>query len=273
MKRTLSELVLIDLLFIALMSLSGFFFGVLRDFLYLLSFVVPTLVFLSLRKNRNEEAFGISFSLKPPSFSFFILFVAPTVLGIMALSFISSLLMGVIGVNAAIGSENTNLIYAIVIHAIAPAIFEEMLFRYIPIRSLANHSPRLAVIYSAVLFSLSHCNLFQIPYALFAGVVFAALDIAAGSIMPSVLIHLINNVLSLVWERGAGGSAFYILFISLLALLTLVSILLIYLKRKKLKEDFSSILEDKSKFIFTNTLGFYMIATLAFAVTSLSISF
>ncbi len=276
MKRTVSEFVITDLMFVALLSLSGvlsgFFSGIFSDLLYLASFLLPTVAFLTLRKNKNEESFKLSVSLTPRSACLFLLFAAPTVFGVMALSFLSSSLMGVIGSEGAVATEDTNFLYALILHAIAPAIFEEMLFRYLPLRALGNESPRLAVIYSAILFSLSHCNLFQIPYALFAGVMFAAIDIAAGSVLPSMLIHLVNNVLSLIWQSGGENDAIYILIISALALACLISLVVIWFKRKRLKTAFLPILQDKSKFIFTNSLGLFMIVTLTSALLSLAFS-
>ena len=273
MKRTLSRLIFIDLLFILFLSLSGVFSGLLSDLFYLIAFVLPTLVFFFLHKETEEGPFKISASVTPQALNLSVLFAAPTVLVIFALSFLVSVIMGALGISPQSVAEDKNFLYAVILHAIAPAIFEEMLFRYIPISALGNKSPRLAVAYSSVLFALAHCNLFQIPYALFAGVIFAVLDVAAGSVLPSVIIHLINNVLSLIWSRGGEGDAFYIAFICVLVLASILSIVFIFIKRKSLKNDFLPIIEDKSKLIFTNSLGLYTIVTLFCALMALVNSF
>ena len=273
MKRSLSELIFIDLLFILFLSLSGFLSGILSDLLYLAAFVLPTLLFLYLQRNKSEESFKISASLSRNSIFLSAALAAPIVAVIMGLSFLTSLLMGAIGIQGASVSNETNLIYALVLHAIAPAIFEEMLFRYLPIRALGAESPRLAVIYSSVLFAFAHCNLFQIPYAIFAGFAFAAIDIAAGSVMPSILIHLFNNLLSILWERGGEGVAFYAVFLSALALIVLASVCFIGINREKIKKLFLVIFEDKCKFMFTYPLGLYLVVTVMGASFALVNSF
>ena len=80
-------------------------------------------------------------------------------------------------------------------------------------------------------------------------------------------------MLSLLWTGGAGTGAFYIVFVSVLLLISLLSIVIIILKREKLKTVFSPIIEDKSKFIFTYPLGLYMISTLFCAMMALVNSF
>ena len=149
-------------------------------------------------------------------------------------------------------------------YGVAPAVFEEMLFRYMPLRALGAHSPKLAIIYSSVLFALAHCNLFQLPYALFAGIVFALVDIAAKSVLPSILLHLINNLLSIL--AGFYGSAlFYLILFTVLGALTLASAVFIILKRKSFCVPFVEIFKDKSKLIFTTPLYLYIFASLLIA--------
>ena len=91
--------------------------------------------------------------------------------------------------------------------------------------------------------------------------------------MPSILIHLFNNLLSLVWERGGEGVAFYAVFLSALALITLASVCFICINWKKIKKLFLVIFEDKSKFIFTYPLGLYLIVTVMGASFALVNSF
>ena len=79
-------------------------------------------------------------------------------------------------------------------YALLTAVLEELIFRYLPMRLLAHRSPRAALLLSSLFFSLVHCDLFQMPYALFAGAVFMILDLAANSVIPSLVIHFLNNL-------------------------------------------------------------------------------
>lgn len=267
MKRSLTEIIFADCLFIIFISLSSFFGAALGDILYALAFVIPVSALLILWKRREREDYKISVLAPLSSMKSAALFLFPIIFVILLISFAAASIMDVLGLGGASAGLEGNLLYIIILKAIAPAIFEEMLFRYLPIRALGAYSPRLTVIYSAVLFSLAHCNLAQIPYALFAGLTFAAIDIAAGSVLPSIFIHLANNVLSILWQRNNESTVFSVIFLSAMLLLTVISVALIYVKRKRLKEEFSCILSDKSKLIFTYSFGLYIIATI-FATVS-----
>lgn len=269
MKKSLSELIFADCLFIIFLSLSAIFGGVLKSVFYLLAYVFPATVLLFLWKKDEREHYKISVIGKKDALITTLPFIFPSVLLILIIAFLTSLFIGAIGISGEPSRFEGNIIYLITVSAVAPAIFEEMLFRYLPIMALGKESPRLAVIYSAVLFSLSHCNLFQIPYALAAGLLFAVIDMAAGSILPSIIIHFVNNVFSIVWQRNSESVDFAVIFLLVLLLCAAVSVLIIYLKRKKLKPLFSPITQDKSKLIFTYPLGFYAIVTVVVAASAL----
>ncbi len=81
-------------------------------------------------------------------------------------------------------------------YTIAPAILEEFLFRGILLRRLRPFGDRLAVVVSSLLFAAVHfdlsrfCGIFL--FSLFLGWVACRSD----SIVPGILLHLLNNVLS-----------------------------------------------------------------------------
>ena len=268
MKKSLSELIFADCLFIIFLSLSGLFDGALKSVFYLLAYVFPVTVLLFLWKKGEKEYYKISVTGSKRAFLTTLPFIFPCVLLILFTAFLTSLAMGAIGISGEPSSFEGNVIYLIVVSAFAPALFEEMLFRYLPLMALGKESPRLAVIYSAVLFALSHCNLFQIPYALLAGLLFAVIDMATESILPSIIIHFINNVLSIVWQRNSEKLEFAVIFLSAVLLFAAVSVFVIYTKREKLKPMFLPILQDKSKLIFTYSFGLYIIATIFAAVSA-----
>ena len=115
-----------------------------------------------------------------------------------------------------------------------------MLFRYIPL-SILKDNKRAAVLLSSALFALAHANLFQIPYAFAAGLVFAAVCIMTGSILPSILIHFLNNLLSLAISYGLAGTAFIIIA----SAITLLSIIAILIMRKAYSEGIKELLRGE----------------------------
>lgn len=267
MKRVISELIFADCLFIIFLSLSGVFDGALGSVFYILTFTLPLTVILFLGKSEESEPCKISLLASKESLLTTSLFVFPTVFLMILFAFLTSLFMKSTGSSVEAETLEGNLFLIVVTRAFAPAVFEEMLFRYVPIKLLKNHSPRLTVIYSSILFSFAHCNLFQIPYAFAAGLIFALLDVSAGSILPSVIIHFVNNVFSVIWQRNGGDGSFILIFLLAVSLLALISVIIIYLRRKRLKKEFLQIFEDKSKLIFTYPLIMYMAVTL-FAAAS-----
>jgi membrane protease YdiL (CAAX protease family) len=153
-------------------------------------------------------------------------------------------------------------ILALLLHALIPAVFEELLFRYVPLKLLKD-TPRCAVAVSAILFAFAHVNAFQIPYALFAGALFAMLCYSTGSVIPSIAVHTLNNVFSLVIIYGYDGKAFYITAAILLA----TSTVFIAVRGKHYLALAKRALDGK--ILITRELTVFMALTAAIAILNL----
>ena len=209
MTKAIKVLTLIDVVFLLMLMLSGSVSGVLSDVIYTAAFLVPFAIGFScsrgLKLEREEER-GIAehpdrfLTLSRERALLFIPTVAPTVTAVFILAALTSLVL------TALGFSNTeppdrSFIEMLIIHALAPAVLEEMLFRYMPMKLLLPYSPRLCVLISALYFALIHANLFQMPYAFAAGIIFMLIDVALESVWPSLILHLVNNLLSVVWMK------------------------------------------------------------------------
>lgn len=84
--------------------------------------------------------------------------------------------------------------------AVIPAFCEEFLFRGLVTSQLLPYGKTTAVLGSALLFGLIHQNYGQFFYATVAGVVLALAVIESGSVWVGVVIHLINNLISVMGE-------------------------------------------------------------------------
>lgn len=86
---------------------------------------------------------------------------------------------------------------------VAP-VAEEILFRGVIIGAMRSKgvAPWLAVVVSSLLFGLVHANPAQISFAFMAGILFGVVYYATGSLVPSVLCHVVNNTLT-VWAMNA----------------------------------------------------------------------
>ena len=79
---------------------------------------------------------------------------------------------------------------------VIPPIVEEMLFRGVVLQSLKRYGDGFAIVVSAIFFGLYHGNPIQFVFAFFSGLVLGYVVIRTGSLLPSILIHLINNGVS-----------------------------------------------------------------------------
>lgn len=84
----------------------------------------------------------------------------------------------------------------ILIFAVLPAIFEEMLYRGYILRILRSYGDGVALWVSTALFALMHGNILQIPFAFMVGAVCGYLALRTRSIFPSILLHFLNNFMS-----------------------------------------------------------------------------
>lgn len=114
--------------------------------------------------------------------------------------------------------------------AVLPAVFEEIMFRGILLGGLKSFGKWGAVFICGALFSLYHQNPAQTLYQFCCGVAFALVAVKAGSILPTVLSHFLNNAFILTLTKY-GISEFtapakWIIF-SISAVCLVVSILLL----------------------------------------------
>jgi membrane protease YdiL (CAAX protease family) len=63
---------------------------------------------------------------------------------------------------------------------------------------LRKYGDKFAIIASAVLFACMHGNMVQIPYTVVGGMLLGYLAVATGSLWPSVILHFVNNLYSVV---------------------------------------------------------------------------
>ena len=220
MRKSIAVLILIYLSFILLLSLSGVG-GFAGGVLYFLAFILPIVAGVIFAV-KSGAARGVLIRKERllPSLAFF----APSLILIIGISALTSYLLSLLGMGN-ITDVSGDIWLVLLRRALLPALLEEMLFRFLPARLLAARSPRAVMLVSPLLFALIHLNLFQIPYALFAGGVLAFLTLATGSILPAVLLHFVNNALSVIWMRNPDFTLTIIIAVSVLATLSLVYIL------------------------------------------------
>lgn len=90
--------------------------------------------------------------------------------------------------------------------ALAPAVCEEVIFRGVVLRGLASRLPAwAAVLLSAALFGMFHMNFVQLLPTFTLGIALGVLALRAGSIVPAVIAHFLNNAMAIAITHDAGG--------------------------------------------------------------------
>lgn len=168
--------------------------------IYILMFAAPLGIYFCIKsKDPVSEYFYIN---KAPKISVALLGSC----GILGINYIFTILSDAgdlifsrVGVLADISSMFTfsddpvaNVIFFVIL-VISPAVLEEFCLRGIVCGRLAKYNRWAAVIFSAVLFSLMHMTVNQIPFAFLAGLLLGYVYLRTGSIWSCVIIHAVNN--------------------------------------------------------------------------------
>ena len=268
MKKNIAILSMSYIMFLILLFLSGALSGVLSDVAYYAAFILP--IALALYATRGETAEGISpLSIDGDKVKRILPLIAPTVAIVVIISFVTSLLIFLISGRTNEVDLGDNFVSALFLHALLPAILEEVLFRYLPMRLLSHISRRVCVLASAIFFALVHHDVFSIPYAFAAGIIFMTVDLMTDSVIPSVLIHFINNALSVGVIVFSDNIAFAPTVYVILGILTLISLSFLYRRREEYLTEVSSVLKDNGRLPVSIEMIAFAVLTLGIAVLNL----
>lgn len=177
--------------------------------------------------------------------------------------------------------DKTNF-YAIILTilylvVVAP-VSEEIVFRGLTLKALSPFGRKNAIILSAVLFALMHKNIPQAVGAFAIGIIFAIVDIKADSIVPSIIMHSLNNMLPCLVNINSSANSMVIkvIYNFLVYAIVLLGITIAILKGKQLfsiKEEIenekSSLSDNRKRLeIFLNPMilvyiGILVISTIA----------
>lgn len=252
---------LADLIFVLLLMLSGAI-SEWSEPLYIIAFVLPAALLIF--TERRDADFSLRLS---PAGAVATVITAPLLIGgVFLISALTAAFFSLFGIRSEVDLSG-NIALVILEHAVLPAILEELLFRYAPLRILGGMRRANAVLLTALLFALSHCNLLQLPYALFAGIIFAAVNILTGSILPSLILHLLNNLVSIWWSLSLYETA-PVPFFAVLGALAVLSLAVIFAKREDFKKKIFPIFADLRLSVPPISVVVFIIATLAVSVAA-----
>jgi uncharacterized protein len=109
-----------------------------------------------------------------------------------------------------------SLISSILVIAVLPAVFEEMVFRgvFISLFERKYGTAGLAVV-TGIMFGIMHLNIYSLFETAALGVLFGFITLYSGSIFPAVAAHFVNNAVSVTLMKMvsegkiSGNEAFF----------------------------------------------------------------
>ncbi len=174
--------------------------------LQLLVYMIPSLIYTKLRFTERTHALRLRL-FRPRHVIFMFAAVCAMILGSTLINYgmhsafpdsyqaDASLFQNVGGAGVADGG-----LYAVTAFAIIPAVCEEFLFRAVVCAEFECAGVGTSVLFSTLLFAMSHFSLMRMPVYLFSGLVLVMVMYVTRSVVASMAVHASSNALSLFLE-------------------------------------------------------------------------
>ena len=167
---------------------------------YLLALLIPTVLYFAFRGKKPSQVLPFGGGAGPMAFLTNTMFgVAVCLLGNIPANLVAQLeqAFGFSGSSqpSPLNDDPFILFLYFVSVAVIPPLFEEFLFRGAIMGSLRKYGDGIAILASAVLFSLFHGNFVQFPFAFMGGIAMGMAVARTNNLWCSVLIHFINNAI------------------------------------------------------------------------------
>lgn len=272
MENAVRHLSIISVLVLTLLFVPSGFDGFMSSMAYILAFVLPFLLgLLWLRADDNgdkEEATPSYITIDKRGLFITLLALFPCVFVTFSLSYLT------VSVMSFAGFENTvelgdNLFLALLMHAAMPAVLEELVFRYLPLRFIGKRAVLPCILLSSLFFSLVHHSFFSYFYTFVAGAILITIDLLTDSVIPSMIIHFVNNLLSVLWTFYSGSWEFELPFFLVIAVLAVLSGVAIFLMRGRAREVISDVSWRGERYGYNSSVLFILIPSIAVAILEL----
>ena len=168
--------------------------------------VIPFLIIHGMMKREKVSEilpFGTTYD-KDVATSLVMIFIPVMILSAIAINSVSSIFQEMLGIEfqSTVGDFSLNgakeIFMGVLSIAVVPAVVEELVIRGIVMQPLRKYGDKFAIIVSAGLFACMHGNMVQIPYTVVGGLLLGYLAVTTGSLWPSVILHFVNNLYSVI---------------------------------------------------------------------------
>ena len=167
--------------------------GNILQFIYIF---MPAMIYAAMSKDSNENIFKIRKLDKAQLIKIIVL----SILMIPVTTFVANVVSYLLNMNNTpdVYYGNTPIWFIIFSVVIIPTICEETFFRGAVLHGYQNVGVWKGIVASAFMFGLFHLNLYQFSYTFVLGVVMAASVYYTQSILSSMLIHGVNNLIAIL---------------------------------------------------------------------------
>ena len=272
MKKSVISVIAIDSVFLLFIGVSGVASSVspiLSEIMYYLAFVASLCLFFVLARRGGEISRLPKITTDKEGALLTLPLVAPALLSVIGISFLTSYLLSLAGKTGGTVLQG-DFLGLFLLHALIPAALEELVFRYVPMTLIAPHSKKSAVVISALLFAFVHCDPFEIPYALFAGFLYIIADLALDSVLPSIVLHLANNTVAILWQISIAPSGGAAVALYVIAGISLLSVLAVFALRRRYKKRLAFVFQRSDRAEVPISCAVFIAVTAALAILSLS---
>ncbi len=235
------------------------FIKLLEVVLSILTFTFPFVLFFKLKKYRISGLIKFKLPKKENVLPFVLLGISFCSFANIASSFMASF-FSYIGVKYEVNyGENPpgflGFMLTVIATAVVPALVEEFACRGIVMGSLRKFGDLFAIVCSSVVFGVMHGNFQQIPFAFFTGLCLGFIAVKTGSIWISVLVHFLNNFISVLIDYSfnvmsiTGQNIIYGIYLLLALVAGLIALILL--------KDKNDVFDFKPKKLATSTKKLY----------------
>ena len=158
-----------------------------------------------MKKEKISEIlpFGTAYN-KDLAINLVMIFIPVMILSALGINSISAVIQEYLNIEftSAVGSISLKgakeIFLGVLSVAVVPAVIEETVIRGVVMQPLRRFGDKFAIIASAVMFACMHGNMVQIPYTVIGGILLGYLAVATGSLWPSIILHFVNNLYSVI---------------------------------------------------------------------------
>ena len=173
--------------------------------LELFVYMVPVAFYCKLMGVDMIKASGIRLS-SPSDLPFILSAFLLYAFGMLFLMYMGAVPSNTAGVNLTVQSvPETDSVFVVLCYIVIPAVAEEMLFRSVLLNEYSSCRGLWAIIITAMFFAMLHFSFEAFPAYFWAGFIFGLITYVTRSSIPSVILHMLSNFVTVNFSSGISG--------------------------------------------------------------------